>query len=38
MDEKQKELPADPAKLAERIEKLFMTPGGREIAKEVLLS
>jgi 3-deoxy-D-arabino-heptulosonate 7-phosphate (DAHP) synthase class II len=38
MDEKQKELPADPAKLAEKIEKIFLTHSGREVAKEVLLS
>jgi HD superfamily phosphodiesterase len=37
MDEKRKESPADPAQLAERIKKLFLTPGGREVAKEVLL-
>jgi HD superfamily phosphodiesterase len=37
MDEKRKENPTDPAQLAERIEKLFLTPGGREVAKEVLL-
>ncbi len=37
MDEKQKEHPADPAKLAEKIETLFLTDGGRELAKEVLL-
>jgi HD superfamily phosphodiesterase len=38
IDEKQKENPAEPAQLAERIEKLFLTPGGSEVAKEVLLS
>ena len=30
--------PADPEKLAERIEKYFLTPSGREVAKEVLLN
>ena len=38
MDEKQKTKPADPEKLAERIEKYFLTPSGREVAKEVLLN
>ena len=38
MDEKQKENPADPEQLAERIENLLLTPGGREVAKEVLLA
>jgi HD superfamily phosphodiesterase len=38
IDEKQKENPVEPAQLAERIEKLFLTPGGSEVAKEVLLS
>jgi HD superfamily phosphohydrolase YqeK len=37
IDEKQKENPVEPAQLAERIEKLFLTPGGSEVAKEVLL-
>ena len=37
IDEKQKENPVDPAQLAERIEKLILTPGGREVAQEVLL-
>ena len=37
IDEKQKENPATPEQLAERIEKSFLTPGGSEIAKEVLL-
>jgi len=37
MDEKQKENPSDPHQLAEKIEKLFLTSTGREIAKEVLL-
>ena len=37
IDEKQKENPADPAQLAERIEKLFLTSGGRTVAKKVLL-
>ena len=38
MDEKQKTNPANPEKLAERIEKHFLTPSGREVAKEVLLT
>ena len=38
IDQKQKENPVEPAKLAERIEKLFLTPGGSEVAKEVLLA
>ncbi len=38
IDEKQKESPADPARLAENIEKSFLTAAGREVAKEVLLS
>ena len=38
IDEKQKENPTEPIQLAERIENLFLTPGGREVAKEVLLS
>jgi hypothetical protein len=37
IDEKLKENPADPAQLAERIEKLLLTPGGRTVAQEVLL-
>jgi HD superfamily phosphohydrolase YqeK len=37
-DEKQKENPADPAKLADRIEKIFLTQSGRKVAREVLLS
>jgi hypothetical protein len=37
-DEMQKENPIDPEKMAARIEKLFLTPGGREVAKEVLLA
>ncbi len=38
IDEKQKENPVEPAQLAERIEKLFLTSGGSEVAKEVLLA
>ena len=38
MDEKQKINPVEPEKLAERIEKNFLTPSGREVAKEVLLT
>jgi HD superfamily phosphodiesterase len=38
IDEKQKENPLKPEQLAERIEKSFLTPGGSEVAKEVLLS
>ena len=38
MDEKQKFNPVEPEKLAERIEKNFLTPSGREVAKEVLLT
>ena len=38
MDEKRKINPVDPEKLAERIEKNFLTPSGREVAKEVLLA
>ena len=38
MDEKRKINPVDPEKLAERIEKDFLTPSGREVAKEVLLA
>ncbi|MGD9302403.1 MAG: phosphohydrolase, partial [Desulfobacterales bacterium] len=37
-DEMQKQNPIDSEKLAARIEKLFLTPGGREVAKEVLLA
>ena len=37
-DEMQKETPIDPEKMAARIEKLFLTRGGREVAKEVLLA
>jgi HD superfamily phosphodiesterase len=37
MDEYQKENPSDPHQLTEKIEKLFLTSSGREIAKEVLL-
>ncbi|MGD8888308.1 MAG: HD domain-containing protein [Desulfobacterales bacterium] len=37
MDEYQKEKPSDPHQLTEKIEKLFLTSSGREIAKEVLL-
>jgi HD superfamily phosphohydrolase YqeK len=37
-DEKQKENPVNPEKLAERIEMFFLTPNGRQVAKEVLLS
>jgi HD superfamily phosphohydrolase YqeK len=38
MDEKQKINPVELEKLAERIEKNFLTPSGREVAKEVLLT
>ena len=38
LDERQKENPIDPAKLAEIVEKSFLTATGREVAKEVLLS
>jgi hypothetical protein len=38
LDERQKENPIDPAKLAETVEKSFLTNTGREVAKEVLLS
>ena len=38
MDEKRKINPVNPEKLAERIEKNFLTPSGREVAKEVLLA
>jgi HD superfamily phosphohydrolase YqeK len=37
-DEMQKENPIDSEKMAARIEKLFLTEGGREVAKEVLLA
>jgi len=37
MDEKQKENPSDPQQVAEKVETLFLTPTGREIAKEILL-
>ena len=37
-DEMQKENPIDSEKMAARIEKLFLTGGGREVAKEVLLA
>ena len=37
-DEMQKENPIDPEKMAARIEKLFLTGGGREVAREVLLA
>jgi hypothetical protein len=37
IDEKQKENPVTPEQLAERIETSFLTPGGSEVAKEVLL-
>ena len=37
IDEKQKEQPVVPEKLAERIENLFLTDGGRAVAREVLL-
>jgi len=33
-----KENPIDSEKMAARIEKLFLTPGGREVANEVLLA
>ena len=38
MDEKQKNSPVDPQKLAQRIEKLFLTQSGRDAAREVLLT
>jgi hypothetical protein len=34
----QKENPVDPDRLAARIEKLFLTGTGREVAREVLLA
>jgi HD superfamily phosphohydrolase YqeK len=37
-DEKQKENPMDSEKMAARIEKLFLTESGREVAREVLLA
>jgi hypothetical protein len=37
-DEMQKENPIDSEKMAARIEKLFLTGGGREVAREVLLA
>ncbi|MEJ2283950.1 MAG: phosphohydrolase, partial [Desulfobacterales bacterium] len=37
-DEMQKENPVDPDKLAARIENLFLTGTGREVAREVLLA
>jgi HD superfamily phosphohydrolase YqeK len=37
-DERQKKKPVDPVKLAERIERFFLTESGREFAKEVLLT
>ena len=37
-DEMQKENPIDPEKMAARIEKLFLTESGREVAREVLLA
>ena len=38
LDEKQKESPLDPARLAETIDKSFLTEAGREFAKEILLT
>ena len=38
LDEKQKENPVDKDKLLEKIDKIFLTPTGRETAKEVLLA
>jgi HD superfamily phosphohydrolase YqeK len=38
LDEQQKENPMDKDKLSEKIEKIFLTPTGRETAKEVLLA
>ena len=37
-DEMQKENPVDPDKMAARIEKLFLTGAGQEVAREVLLA
>ena len=37
LDENLKANPAGREKLAEKLERLFLTAGGREIAKEVLL-
>ncbi len=37
-DEMQKENPIDSEKMSARIEKLFLTEGGREVAREVLLA
>ena len=37
LDEKQKENPVDRHKLSEKIDTIFLTPTGRETAKEVLL-
>jgi hypothetical protein len=36
-DEMQKENPIEPEKMAARIDKLFLTKSGREVAREVLL-
>ena len=37
-DEMQKENPIDSKAMTARIEKMFLTAGGREVAKEVLLT
>ena len=37
IDEKQKENSTKSAKLADKIENIFLTPSGREVAQEVLL-
>jgi hypothetical protein len=37
-DEMQKENPIAPDKMAARIDKLFLTKSGREVAREVLLA
>ena len=38
LDEQQKENPMDKDRLSEKIEKIFLTPTGRETAKKVLLA
>ena len=38
LDDKQKENPMDKDKLLEKIDKIFLTPTGRETAEEVLLT
>ncbi len=38
MEEKQETSPVDPGKLAARIERVFLTPSGRELAKKILLA